>query len=163
VNPGAEAPTAMIIAENISKRYGGQVLFESLNFRINPREKVGLVGRNGHGKTTLFRIITGEEHPDDGKISAPKNYTLGYLQQRLSFTRDTVLGEASSVLEHHDGARTWEAEKILSGLGFSAMDMGKHPSELSGGYQVRLSLARVLLSEPNLLLLDEPNNYLDIT
>jgi len=129
----------MIIAENISKRYGGQVLFESLNFRINPREKVGLVGRNGHGKTTLFRIITGEEHPDDGKISAPKNYTLGYLQQRLSFTRDTVLGEASSVLEHHDGARTWEAEKILSGLGFSAGTFAR-PSDFVTGHSFRVQV-----------------------
>ncbi len=162
-NSGVNAPNAMIIAENISKRYGGQVLFESLSFRINPREKLGLVGRNGHGKTTLFRIITGEEHPDDGKISAPKNYTLGYLRQKLAFSRDTVLDEAASALDRHDDARAWEAEKILTGLGFSSSDMARHPSELSGGFQVRLSLARVLLSKPDLLLLDEPNNYLDIT
>jgi ATP-binding cassette subfamily F protein 3 len=153
----------MIVAENISKHYGAQVLFEGVSFRINPREKVGLVGRNGHGKTTLFRIIAGEEHPDGGKITAPKNYTLGYLRQHLDLSHDTVIAEASSALGHHEGARTWEAEKILSGLGFSTADMAKHPSELSGGYQVRLALVKVLLSEPNLLLLDEPNNYLDIT
>ncbi len=153
----------MIVAENISKRYGGQVLFEDVSFRINPREKVGLVGRNGHGKTTLFRIIAGEEHPDDGTVTAPRNYTLGYLRQHLDLSRDTVLDEASAALGHHEGARTWEAEKVLSGLGFSAADMEKHPSEISGGFQVRLGLAKVLLSEPNLLLLDEPNNYLDIT
>ncbi len=152
----------MIVAENISKRYGGQLLFDSLNFRINAGEKIGLVGRNGHGKTTLFRILSGEEQPDSGKIIIPRNYSLGYLHQHLKLEGKSVLAEAVSALPHHDGERAWEAEKILSGLGFTLPDMAKHPSELSGGFQIRLGLAKVLLSEPNLLLLDEPNNYLDI-
>ncbi len=153
----------MIVAENITKSYGGQVLFDSISFRINSRERVGLVGRNGHGKTTLFRILTGEEHPDDGVISTPKNYRVGYLQQNLAFHQPSVIEEAARALVPEERMNTWKAEKILSGLGFSQEQMPLHPSMLSGGYQVRLSLAKVLISEPEMLLLDEPNNYLDIT
>ncbi len=153
----------MIVAENISKSYGGQELFDSVSFRINSHERLGLVGRNGHGKTTLFRIVTGEEQPDDGRIIIPKNYRLGYLQQRIVFSESSVVAEASTALAPEERINTWKAEKVLSGLGFSRAQMEGHPGELSGGYQVRLCLSKVLISEPNLLLLDEPNNYLDIT
>ncbi len=152
----------MIVAENISKRFGRQILFESASFRINAKEKVGLVGRNGYGKTTLFRILIGEEHPDEGTISYPKNYRPGFMRQQPIFSRTTVLEEALSAIDS-DENRAWEAEKALSGLGFSRDDIHKHPLELSGGFQVRLELARVLVSEPDMLLLDEPNNFLDIT
>ncbi len=153
----------MIVAENISKSYGGQELFDSVSFRINSHERLGLVGRNGHGKTTLFRIVTGEEQPDDGRIIIPKNYRLGYLQQRIVFSESSVVAEAATALAPEERINTWKAEKVLSGLGFSRAQMEGHPGELSGGYQVRLCLSKVLISEPNLLLLDEPNNYLDIT
>lgn len=153
----------MIVAENITKSYGGQVLFDSISFRINSRERAGLVGRNGHGKTTLFRILTGEEHPDSGTVTTPKNYRLGYLQQTLAFHGTSVIEEAAGALVPEERLNTWKAEKILSGLGFSREQMPLRPSMLSGGYQVRLSLAKVLISEPDMLLLDEPNNYLDIT
>ncbi len=152
----------MIIAENISKRFGRQILFESASFRINSKEKVGLVGRNGHGKTTLFRILIGEEHPDDGTISYPKNYRLGFMRQQPIFNHPTVLEESLSAI-NNDENRTWEVEKTLFGLGFSREDLQKNPLDLSGGFQVRLELARILVSEPDMLLLDEPNNYLDIT
>ncbi|HQO01319.1 MAG TPA: ABC-F family ATP-binding cassette domain-containing protein [Spirochaetota bacterium] len=153
----------MIVAENITKSYGGEVLFDSISFRINSRERAGLVGRNGHGKTTLFRILTGEEHPDDGMVTIPKNYRMGYLQQNLAFHEHSVIEEASCALIPEERMNTWKAEKILSGLGFSREQITLHPSMLSGGYQVRLSLAKVLIAEPDMLLLDEPNNYLDIT
>jgi ATP-binding cassette subfamily F protein 3 len=152
----------MITAENISKRFGRQILFESASFRINAKEKVGLVGRNGYGKTTLFRILIGEEQPDEGTISYPKNYRLGFMRQQPLFRHATVVEEALAAVEG-DESRRWEAEKALFGLGFSRDDLHKHPLELSGGFQVRLELARVLVSEPDMLLLDEPNNYLDIT
>jgi ATP-binding cassette subfamily F protein 3 len=153
----------MIIVENLFKRYGKQQLFDRVGFKVNRRERVGVVGRNGHGKSTLFRLISGLEEADEGTISKPKNYTLGYVQQELLFSRATVLQEAAAGLPAAEADQVWKAEKILAGLGFESRDLERPPGELSGGFQVRLNLAKVLLAEPNLLLLDEPNNFLDIT
>ncbi|HNY64786.1 MAG TPA: ABC-F family ATP-binding cassette domain-containing protein [Deltaproteobacteria bacterium] len=153
----------MISAENLSKSYAGQTLFEGASFKINPRERVGLVGRNGHGKTTLFRMIVGEETPDEGQIVIPRNYRIGYVRQHLDFTESTLLREGMKGLPPHQKEQHWKVEKVLAGLGFSQSDMERDPWEFSGGYQVRLNLAKVLVSEPDLLLLDEPTNYLDIT
>jgi ATP-binding cassette subfamily F protein 3 len=154
----------MIQVSGLSKTYGRQLLFENIGFAINAGERVGLVGRNGHGKTTLFRLITGEEHPDCGTITVPNGYTVGYLSQHLSFTGKTVIDEASLGLRPAEDGRdeTYKAGAILLGLGFSTDDYRRSPFDLSGGYQVRLNLAKLLVSGPNLLLLDEPTNYLDI-
>src|SRR5512139_1434165 len=154
----------MLQVTNIEKSYGKQVLFDGVGFTVNPRERVGLVGRNGHGKSTLFRMILGEEHQDSGTITMPSGYTVGHLSQHIHFTEDTVLKEACLALPENEDHidETWKAETILHGLGFTNDDFDRHPSALSGGYQVRLNLAKVLASEPNLLLLDEPTNYLDI-
>ncbi len=153
----------MIVVENLTKGFGSQVLFEGVNFKINARERVGLVGRNGHGKTTFFRLLSGDEHPEKGALRVPKHYRIGHISQHLDFKKDTVLEEGMRGLSSHDKDLSWKVEKILSGLGFSQKQMQLHPSEFSGGYQVRMNLAKVLVSEPNLLLLDEPTNYLDIT
>ena len=153
----------MVSLENISKSYGGQHLFDDVSFKINSRERVGLVGRNGHGKTTLFRLVTGEEEADSGQVVIPKNYRIGYVTQHIRFTEETVLQEAALGLGAHEADALWKVEKILAGLGFSSEAMGKPPGDFSGGFQVRLNLARVLVSDPDLLLLDEPTNYLDIT
>jgi ATP-binding cassette subfamily F protein 3 len=153
----------MIIVENLSKSYGRQQLFDCVGFKVNRRERVGVVGRNGHGKSTLFRLIAGLEEPDEGTISKPRNYTLGYVRQELIFSRPTVLQEAAAGLPAAEADHVWKAEKVLTGLGFEPRDLERPPAELSGGFQVRLNLSKVLLSEPNLLLLDEPNNFLDIT
>ncbi len=153
----------MINVEGLTKSYGARVLFDNVGFKLNSRERVGLVGKNGHGKTTLFRIITGEETPDVGNILVPKNYRIGYVRQQLTFTEKTVLGEAITGLPRGEEDHYWKAEKILAGLGFSIGDMGASPDTFSGGFQVRLNLAKVLISDPDLLLLDEPTNYLDIT
>ncbi len=153
----------MIIVENLSKSYGSQELFNDINFTINSRERVGLVGRNGHGKTTLFRMIIGEERPDSGTVVIPRHYTIGHVKQQIDFTEVTILKEAMLGLNREERDHYWKAEKILAGLGFSSEDMQRHPGEFSGGFQVRLNLAKVLISEPNMLLLDEPTNYLDIT
>jgi ATP-binding cassette, subfamily F, member 3 len=152
----------MISAENISKGYGRQALFDEASFQINRRERVGLVGRNGHGKTTLFRLLAGLEQPDSGSMSIPRGYRIGYVQQHLNFTLPSVLDEAAAGLPHGHEHETWKAEKILAGLGFTPEQMQRSPHEFSGGFQVRLNLASVLVSEPDLLLLDEPTNYLDI-
>jgi ATP-binding cassette subfamily F protein 3 len=154
----------MLQVTNLEKSYGKQLLFDGVSFTVNPRERVGLVGRNGHGKSTLFRMILGEEHQDSGTITTPSGYTIGHLSQHIHFTEDTVLKEACLALpkneDHID--ESYKAEAILHGLGFSNDDFERPPSSLSGGYQVRLNLSKVLVSEPNLLLLDEPTNYLDI-
>src|SRR4030065_2135040 len=154
----------MIQANNLEKAYGRQVIFDDVSFTINPGERVGLVGRNGHGKTTLFRMILGEEHPDAGAISVPNNYTIGHLSQHIHFTEDTVLKEGClSLPVSEDGIdESYKVEAILMGLGFTEDDFNRHPYEFSGGYQVRLNLAKVLVSEPNLLLLDQPTKYPDI-
>ncbi len=153
----------MLQVENLTKGYGGQILLDGINFKINARERVGLVGRNGHGKTTLLRMIVGETRPDEGLIAIPKNYRIGYVQQHLEFSRPTVLEEGMTGLAPAERDHHWKVEKILSGLGFSQADLDRSPAEFSGGYQVRLNLAKVLVSDPDLLLLDEPTNYLDIT
>jgi ATP-binding cassette subfamily F protein 3 len=153
----------MIAVENLSKSYGPQLLFDDISFKINRKERIGLVGRNGHGKTTLFRLIAALESPDSGQIYIPKNYRIGYVEQEPRFTEQTILEEASKGLSDSEAERTWRAEKVLAGLGFDRQDFGRHPAELSSGFQVRLNLAKVLLSDFDMLLLDEPNNYLDIT
>jgi ATP-binding cassette subfamily F protein 3 len=152
----------MLTATNITKSFGDNLLLDDISFTIGRGEKVGLVGRNGHGKTTLMRIITGEEHADSGEITLPKNYTPGYVSQQLGFTGKTVLDECLADLPEHRSDEKWYAEKILSGLGFEPGDMERPPGDFSGGYQVRLNLARVLVSSPDLLLLDEPTNFLDL-
>ena len=154
----------MIQVSNLDKSYGQQVVFDKVSFIVNPGERVGLVGRNGHGKTTLFRIMLGMEHPDSGTVSIPSGYRVGHLSQHIRFTEDTVLKEACLSIPSSDDGRdeTYKAETILMGLGFSTEDFNLDPMDLSGGFQVRLNLAKVLVSDPNLLLLDEPTNYLDI-
>ena len=153
----------MIRIENLSKNYGELNLFSEISFTLTPKERLGIVGRNGHGKTTLFRMILGEENPDAGHIAVPKNYRIGYVSQKLEFSYPTILEEAISALPVNEAAHHWKAEKILVGLGFCQTEFQNHPKAFSGGYQIRLNLAKALISEPDLLLLDEPTNFLDIT
>lgn len=154
----------MIQVSNLSKSYGRQVVFDDVTFTVNPGERIGLVGRNGHGKTTLLKMITGEERPDSGSVSVPADYRIGYLSQHLSFSRETVRAEACLALPRAEDGRdeSYKADTVLMGLGFSREELSMHPLDLSGGYQVRLHLAKLLVSVPNILLLDEPTNYLDI-
>lgn len=152
----------MISFDNVCKSYGTRILFENVTFNINKGERIGLVGRNGYGKTTLMRIITAEEEADSGKISIPKNYKVGFLKQHIKFSANTVIDEVMKGLSLEESNEKWKAEKILSGLGFSQEDMERNPQDFSGGFQVRITLAQTLLQNPDLLLLDEPTNYLDI-
>lgn len=152
----------MITINLLSKSYGTRVLFKDLCFNVGKNEKVGLVARNGYGKTTLFKMITGSAEYDSGEIQIPKNYKIGYLQQHISFSYKTVIDEVVSVISKDETESKWQAEKILFGLGFSKDDLLKDPLTFSGGYKIRINLAKVLLSDSDMLLLDEPNNYLDI-
>ena len=153
----------MIKINQLSKSYFARELFTDVSFQMNAGERLGLVGRNGHGKTTLFRLILGQEEPDSGEITIPRNYRIGHLEQHLHFTQPTVLEEAALGLPEEESHSIYKAEAILFGLGFSREDLERVPREFSGGFQIRINLAKLLLSEPNLLLLDEPTNYLDIT
>ena len=152
----------MIELINISKSYPTNDLYSDLNLRLNSGNKIGLVGRNGTGKSTLFKLILGEEQPDGGEIAYPKGYKIGALKQYFNFTEKTLLEETALALGEDDKYNIYKAEKILFGLGFSESDLEKAPKSFSGGYQIRINLAKLLLTEPNMLLLDEPTNYLDI-
>ncbi|MBS0619986.1 MAG: ABC-F family ATP-binding cassette domain-containing protein [Verrucomicrobia bacterium] len=148
--------------DDVSLSFSGHPLFEHASFTLQKGERCGLIGRNGSGKSTLFRLIEGEMEPDKGAISVSKNYRIGYLQQHIHFTKPTLLEEAALGLPPGEEDHLYKAERILFGLGFSEEDLEASPGKFSGGYHLRLHLAKVLISEPNCLLLDEPTNYLDI-
>ncbi len=152
----------MIQTFDLSKSFGSRKLLENITFSVAKGEIIGLVGRNGCGKSTLFKMILGQESPDGGEITIPKGYQLGHLDQHISFSNPSVLMECCSVLPEEEQYDFYRAEKLLSGLGFSEDDMHRSPEEFSGGYQLRINLVKSLLKKPDLLLLDEPTNYLDI-
>ena len=152
----------MIQFDSVDLSFSGESLFEDVSFSLQKGERCGFVGRNGSGKSTLLKLIAGEMEADSGSISIPKDYRIGYLQQHIHFTQPTLLEEAALGLPIDERDLLYKAEKILFGLGFTEEDLEKDPGQFSGGYHLRLHLAKVLISEPDCLLLDEPTNYLDI-
>jgi len=152
----------MITLQDLSISFDGKALFHDVNVHFNQKEKIGLIGRNGSGKSTFLRLLLKELEPDSGEIKIPRNYKIGYLEQHIKFSHQTIIDEVASVLPEERIYETWKGEKILNGLGFSDEEMLQDPKLFSGGYQVKINLAKLLLLEPNLLLLDEPTNYLDI-
>jgi len=152
----------MIQLDDVSLAFSGEPLFEKVSFTLQQGERCGFVGRNGSGKSTLFRLMVGEMEPDRGAVSIPNDYRIGYLQQHIRFTQLTLLEEAALGLPDAEADHLYKAEKILFGLGFTELDLDKNPADFSGGYHLRLHLAKVLVSNPDCLLLDEPTNYLDI-
>jgi len=154
----------VIQIQNLQKGFGLQELFREASFQVGPGERVGITGRNGSGKSTLFKMILGLESTDGGSINIPRGYTLGHLSQHLHFDGPTVHAEACSALKPNEEGwiEAHKVESILFGLGFDRESMDRSPQLLSGGFQIRLNLAKVLASEPHMLLLDEPTNYLDI-
>lgn len=153
---------AMVAVRNLAVAFSGHYLFENVSFSIGDNEKIGLIGRNGSGKSTFLKILMGIMEADEGEIAIPKHHDIGFLQQHIAFTHDSVVAEVASVLPSDRVYESWKGEKILTGLGFSEDDMLTDPGLFSGGYQVKIQLAKLLLQEPSLLLLDEPTNYLDI-
>lgn len=152
----------MIKIKDLSISFAGHLVFEDVNVVLNRGDKIGLIGRNGSGKSTFLKLILNKLEPDSGEVELPKLYKIGHLEQHIKFNHSTVVAEVCSVLPEDREYEGWKGEEILMGLGFSPEDMLKDPSQFSGGYQVKINLAKLLLDEPNMLLLDEPTNYLDI-
>ena len=195
----------MIQLSNAGKRFGPKLLFEGLDWLVTPKDRVGLVGANGTGKSTLLRILEGLESLDYGSINSAKGITAGYLpQDGLTLSGRSVLAECLSVFddlrameremealthrmgevdhesaEYHQVAERFhllegqfrahdgytieaQAGTVLAGLGFRSSDWPRPTEEFSGGWQMRIALAKLLLQKPNLLLLDEPTNHLDL-
>jgi len=149
----------LLVAAGLSKTYGRQTVLDGLSLNISDRARVGLIGRNGSGKTTLFRLLTGAEKPDSGTVTLMSGTRLGVLNQNEVLPAEgTALGHLAAV----SGKPEWECERLAARFGLKTAELALAPTALSGGYQMRLKLVRMLLADPNLLLLDEPVNYLDL-
>ena len=196
----------MISIDGLTVEFGGTTLFSDLNFQINEKDRISLMGKNGAGKSTLLKILAGVRQPTRGKVTAPKDCVIAYLPQHL-MTEDgrTVFEEASQAFAHLKemeeeiermnnelATRTdyesdsymaliekvaamsekfyaidmthfeEDVEKALLGLGFLREDFNRPTSDFSGGWRMRIELAKLLLQNPDVLLLDEPTNHLDI-
>jgi ATP-binding cassette, subfamily F, member 3 len=154
----------MITLRGISKSFGQQTLLENASLQINAGDRFVLVGPNGAGKSTLFKMLLGEEQPDGGEVALKRGAVVGYLPQENppAGSDRTALEEALSGFEEPDGRLISRAKAILMGLGFKVEGFDKPVKALSGGWAMRVALAKLLLTEPDLLLLDEPTNHLDI-
>ena len=153
----------MITLRSVSKSFGQQTLLESASLQINEGDRFVLVGPNGAGKSTLFKMLLGEEQVDEGEISLRRGATVGYLPQENAPTSElTTLEETLDGSDDSDGRLVSRAKAVLMGLGFSVAGFDKPVRTLSGGWAMRVALAKLLLKQPDLLLLDEPTNHLDI-
>lgn len=196
----------MLQATNLSIIFGSRILFDNVTFTIQPRDRIGLVGRNGAGKSTLLKTLNDEITPQEGNISKPGGYSIGFLKQEIrgqneptvwleaqtAFKEINVLQAKLDDIQHQLETRTdydtddymnlsqlfcdyndrlvhldiddkdKKTELVLLGLGYKREDFEKAPSTFSGGWAMRLELAKLLLQNPDLLMLDEPTNHLDI-
>lgn len=196
----------MISVDGLKVEFSVKPLFEDVSFVINDRDRIALVGKNGAGKSTMLKILCGQEKPTAGTVSVPNDTTIGYLPQVMKLTDDTTVREETrkafasvsklkqrvdelqsqlSVREDYDSEDylnlvqsftnahdrymmaepdSMEAnmERTLTGLGFSRQDFDRPTREFSGGWRMRIELAKILLESPDVLLLDEPTNHLDI-
>ncbi len=161
---GPRLGDVVVEAEGIRKSYGDRVLMHELSFTLPPGGIVGVVGPNGVGKTTLLRLVSGEEEPDAGLLRLGDTVTLGYVDQRRALDPDkTVWEEISSEQDEVTlGTRTVASRAYVSWFNFKGRDQQRRCSALSGGECNRVHLARVLRGGANLLLLDEPTNDLDV-
>ena len=153
----------MLTVDHVSMEFSSRPVLDDITFLINRKERIALVGKNGAGKTTLLRLIAGEYQPTSGRISRETDMTIGYLPQVMLFQDDRTLREEVMTVPHEDEARfIAEMDRTIIGLGFERKDFDRPCSEFSGGWRMRIELAKILLRHPDLLLLDEPTNHLDI-
>lgn len=152
----------LLTIEHLTKSYTERKLFHSVDLNINEGDKIGLIGINGTGKSTLLKIAAGLEEPDEGKVVRGRNLQIRFLSQNPVFHEDDTILE-SIVRDHQEASHVWDIESqakaMLTRLGFS--DFGERISVLSGGRRKRVALVSVLLSHGDLLILDEPTNHLD--
>jgi len=152
----------VITLRNVTKSFGSQTLFENVALQINDGDRYALVGPNGAGKSTLFRLIMGQEPPDEGDIFLRKGISFGYLPQETAALSGKAVLEEVLEGDSSDSRREAQAKKTLMGLGFRITDFARPTSELSGGWKMRVMIARLLMQAPDLLMLDEPTNHLDL-
>ena len=162
----------MLSIDHLSMEFSSRPVLDDISFLINRKERIALVGKNGAGKTTLLRLIAGEYQPTAGRIARETDMTIGYLPQMMLFQDDRTLrdevmrvkDERMSGLadEGNDARFIAEMDRTIIGLGFEREDFDRPCSEFSGGWRMRIELAKILLRHPDLLLLDEPTNHLDI-
>ena len=196
----------MISVNAVTVSFGGTNLFDNISFLINPKDRIGLAGKNGAGKSTMLKLLAGEQSATKGEISVPRECKIGYLPQDMIHQHGrTVIEETATAFEeiqkletklndiNHQletrtdyesesymkliedqteiyarldvigaGNKNEEIEKILKGLGFDRKDFNRQTAEFSGGWRMRIELAKLLLQKPDILLLDEPTNHLDI-
>ena len=162
----------MLTIDHISMEFSSRPVLDDISFLINRKERIALVGKNGAGKTTLLRLIAGEYQPTSGRIARENGMTIGYLPQVMLFQDDRTLREEVMRVkdERHEGDENEgddarfiaEMDRTIIGLGFERKDFERPCSEFSGGWRMRIELAKILLRHPDLLLLDEPTNHLDI-
>lgn len=165
IPPGPRLGDVVVVADGVSKSFGDRVLFENLSFNLPRGGIVGVIGANGTGKTTLFRMIVGQEKPDRGTLTIGETVKLSYVDQ----TRDTLDPNKTVWAEISDGRETITIGKrevnsraYVAGFGFRGSDQQKRVGDLSGGERNRVHLAKLLKSGGNVLLLDEPTNDLDV-
>lgn len=144
---------------NASKQYGSKVLFDAAQFSVNQNEHIGVIGPNGAGKTTLFRILAGEETLDSGEITKANQLRIGYLEQESDWTLDQV---AEDYLAEKCIKPIWDLKQIGKSIGLTETHFTRPLTELSGGYRMRMKLVYLIGLEPDLMLLDEPTNFLDL-
>ena len=149
----------LLQVNNLEKEYGGKTIFSGLSFSIFEKQKIGVIGRNGAGKSTLFKIILGQETADQGEIIKNQNTIIGSIEQESKFLETE---SALEYLKRKSHKEDWQCQKIASQFRFTGEQLEKPATKLSGGWQMRLKLSAMLLLEPNLFLLDEPTNYLDL-
>lgn len=156
-----ESGNDVLAVENINKRFGDFKLLNDINFNIYKREHVGIIGANGIGKSTLFKIILGEESHDSGEIRFGTNVNVGYFDQELE-KLDVNKSIAEEIWDSFPRLTYFELRKALAKFLFIDDDIYKMIDELSGGEKARVSLCKIMLSDVNFLVLDEPTNHLDI-
>lgn len=151
--------TPILDVQNVSKAFGAHVLFENISFSIGEGQHVGLIAKNGTGKTTLLSLLSGKEPVDSGSIIYRKDVRVGFLEQQPKFDPEESVLDAC--FNHNgDPDKILKAKQILTQLRIT--DLNQPMGQLSGGQQKRIALANVLITEPDLLILDEPTNHLDL-
>ncbi len=154
--------STLISCHDLARIYSGRTLFENLSLNINPQDRIGIIGSNGAGKSSLLRILAGIDEPDDGEWMRRKQLRIGFVEQDPRFAPGLTVTQVMDAASPAEDEREWQVRRAtsLSRMGF--VDLEQKVETLSGGWQKRLAIASALADQPDLLLLDEPTNHLDL-